>query len=246
MMPSKRVLICVPTYNERDNVEALSHAIFENTSPAVEILFVDDGSPDGTGEILKLMTMKDPRVHVIHRKGKLGLASAYLQAFQWGLARGYDWIAEMDADFSHDPQHLKLVEQEIEEGSSDVLCGSRYIPGGGVSNWSKGRVLLSKLGSVYSRWILGFPMADWTGGFNFWSRHALDSLQLESVKSKGYAFQIEMKYRALTKKFRVKEFPIVFRERRAGVSKMSGSIVREALLGVLRLRFAQQTGKLFN
>ncbi len=240
-----RLLICIPTYNEADNVRPLAEAVFANTSENVEILFIDDGSPDGTGKLLDVMTMENHRIHVIHRKGKLGLATAYIQGFQWGMARGYDWIAEMDCDFSHDPKHLIEVEKLIKADQYDVLCGSRYVPGGGVSNWSRRRLLLSKSGSVYSRMILGFPLHDWTGGFNFWRVKTLEPLKIATVKSKGYAFQIELKYRALIQTLRVFEFPIVFQERRAGVSKMSGSIVKEAVIGVLNLRLAQRAGKLF-
>ncbi len=244
-MTAPRLLICVPTYNEKDNVEALARAIFERASPQTEILFVDDGSPDGTGEVLKRMTMEETRIHVIHRSGKQGLATAYLQAFHWGLARGYDWLMEMDADFSHDPAYVSEIEAMIARDAGDVLCGSRYVPGGGVSNWSKMRLLLSRSGSLYSRLVLGRPMADWTGGFNTWNRRVLENLQLQTIKSRGYAFQIEMKYRALIKGYRVIEFPIIFKERRAGQSKMSGSIIKEAVIGVLRLRTAHSCGRLF-
>lgn len=245
-----RVLICIPTYNERDNVEALARDIFAATQRSevplsLELLFIDDGSPDGTGALLDQLAAQNPRLHVLHRAGKLGLATAYLAGFAWGLEQGFDWILEMDADFSHDPAHLNAFVAAMASGHADVVCGSRYIAGGGVSDWSWGRVMLSRMGSVYSSFWLDYPVADWTGGFNAWSRTALERLHLESIRTKGYAFQIELKYRALLLGLRLMELPIVFRERRAGQSKMSGSIVKEALWAVAQLRWRHQQARLF-
>lgn len=239
-------LICIPTYNEKDNVEALAQAIFSVVPAATDILFVDDGSPDGTGQILDRMAQGNSRVHVLHRKGKLGLATAYLRAFEWALGseNKYDLVFEMDADFSHDPEHLAQFFGAYQKGF-DAICGSRYVPGGGVSNWDRRRLVLSQGGSLYSRIWLQYPMRDWTGGFNAWSVPLLKRLCLSTIRSKGYAFQIELKYRALELGARLVEVPIVFRERRAGASKMSGSIVKEALLGVAAMRLRAGTGKLF-
>jgi dolichol-phosphate mannosyltransferase len=240
-----KVLICIPTYNERDNVESLAGEIFARTGSRVDLLFIDDGSPDGTGALLNEMAARNPRVHVLHRSGKLGLATAYLAGFNWGLAQGFDWIMEMDADFSHDPAHLPAFLEAMASNSCDVICGSRYVPGGGVSNWSQGRLLLSRMGSVYANLWLRYPVADWTGGFNAWNRQCVQDMCLESLRTKGYAFQIELKFRALTLGKRLRELPITFRERRAGQSKMSGNIVKEALLAVALLRWKHESGTLF-
>lgn len=240
-----RSLICIPTYNEKDNVEPIAAAILAVVPAGTDILFVDDGSPDGTGALLDSMAKANPRIQVMHRAGKLGLATAYIEAFRWGLARGYDWYFEMDADFSHDPAHLPAFFDLMNRGDVDVVCGSRYVAGGGVSNWDRRRLMLSRMGSIYSRMWLQYPLADWTGGFNAWNRKTVEALTLGTIRSKGYAFQIEMKYRALVLGLNVVETPIVFQERRAGHSKMSGSIVREALLGVARLRYRETGGMLF-
>ncbi len=240
-----RALICIPTYNERENVSLLSKAVLAQVPATTEILFIDDGSPDGTGEVLDGLAQQEPRIHVLHRPGKMGLASAYRQGFEWGIERGFDWYFEMDADFSHDPEHLPAFFKVIESGTADVICGSRYVEGGGVSNWSRGRLMLSRMGSIYSTIWLRHPINDWTGGFNAWNLETVKSLKLATIQSKGYAFQIEMKYRAVTLGKRVIEIPIIFRERRAGHSKMSGSIVKEALWGVAKLRYKAESGTLF-
>ncbi len=239
-----RALLCIPTYNEKDNVLPLAERIFSFVEAGTDILFVDDGSPDGTGKILDDLAAKNPRVFVQHRSGKLGLATAYLHAFKWGLDKNYDIIFEMDADFSHDAAHLPAFFAEFRKGA-DAVCGSRYIEGGGVSNWSQGRLLLSRMGSIYSRLWLRYPLHDWTGGFNGWRADLLRGLHLESIQSKGYAFQIEMKYRALVLGKKLVETPIIFQERRAGASKMSGSIVKEALIGVMKLRWNFEGSRLF-
>lgn len=241
----KKILICIPTYNERDNVRALVERIFSFTKDRADILFVDDNSPDGTGALLDEMMKSDSRIHVMHRAGKLGLATAYIQGFAWGMARDYDWFFEMDADFSHDAAHLPEFIRLIDSGSVDVISGSRYIEGGGVSNWSKGRQMLSRLGSLYSTMWLRHPVQDWTGGFNAWSRKCVEDMQIQTIRTKGYAFQIEMKYRSLLLGKRFVETPIVFQERRAGQSKMSGSIVKEAVIAVALLRWRMASGTLF-
>ena len=245
MTSHRRILICIPTYNERDNLGPIIDRVLSVTPSSWHVLVIDDGSPDGTGALADEIAAREPRVHAIHRTGKLGLATAYLKGFEWGLSRDFDWFFEMDADFSHDPAHLPAFLAEIESGRSDVVCGSRYVEGGGVVNWGEDRLILSKLGSLYSQYWLRFDLHDWTGGFNAWSRTTLERLHLGTIRSKGYAFQIEMKYRALVLGLRVKEIPIVFQERRAGHSKMSGSIVKEAILGVARLRWNYESGELF-
>jgi len=240
-----KILICIPTYNERENVSALVDRIFAFTDSRVEILFIDDNSPDGTGDLLDSMSKANPRIHVMHRAGKLGLATAYIQGFQWGLERAYDWYFEMDADFSHDAAHLPQFLKLIDSGTTDVISGSRYVEGGGVSNWSQGRLMLSRMGSFYSTIWLRYPVKDWTGGFNAWSRKTVEDLSMDTIRTKGYAFQIEMKYRSLLLGKRFTETPIVFQERRAGQSKMSGSIVKEAVLAVALLRWRAASGELF-
>lgn len=240
-----KTLICIPTYNERDNIVPLSEAVLARVPEGTEILFIDDNSPDGTGAVADELAHKQSRVHVLHRAGKLGLASAYRDGFNWGRERGFDWYFEMDADFSHNPDHLPEFFKVIYSGKADVVCGSRYVEGGGVSNWSRGRLMLSRGGSLYSTFWLRHSVNDWTGGFNAWSRETVEALRFETVRSKGYAFQIELKYRALMLGKRLIEVPIIFQERRAGVSKMSGSIVKEALLGVARLRWSAESGTLF-
>ena len=234
-----RSLICIPTYNEADNIALIIQEVFRFIPDTCDILVVDDGSPDGTGEIVERLGAQNKRIQLLKRTQKNGLAAAYLAAFKWGLERSYDWIFEMDADFSHNPRHLKEFFETIDEGRSDAVLGSRYVEGGGVSNWSKQRLLLSRFGSIYARTILRFDLKDWTGGFNAWSRRVLLAIDLPSIRSKGYAFQIELKYRSLSRNFRLKEIPIIFEERRAGESKMSGSIVKEAIFGVLSLKLRE-------
>lgn len=240
-----RALICIPTYNERDNVKLLIDRVLAHCPPTADLLFVDDGSPDGTGAFLDTLAAENSRVFVLHRKGKLGLATAYLQAFAWGLARDYDWFFEMDADFSHDAAHLPAFFEKINSGKYQAVCGSRYIPGGGVTNWSQFRYLLSRCGSLYTSFWLRESVTDWTGGYNSWGRSCLESLSLHTVQSRGYTFQIELKYRALRRGFPFVEVPIVFQERRFGQSKMSGDIVKEALWGVVKLRVLSERTQLF-
>jgi dolichol-phosphate mannosyltransferase len=230
-----RVLIVVPTYNERDNVVDIAARLL-GAVPGVELLFVDDNSPDGTGELLDKLAAADPRLHVMHRAGKLGLGTAYIEGFGWGLARGYDYLFEMDADGSHDPGYLPQMLALADDGA-DVVVGSRYVPGGGTQNWGLGRRLLSRGGGLYARTVLGIEVRDVTAGFMCWRRAALEAIDLATITSNGYSFQIEMKYRALKRGLKVVETPILFIDRRVGQSKMSRAIFLEALLKVWGLRF---------
>ena len=228
-------LVIIPTYNEKDNIAPLIDSILELNSQ-LHILVVDDGSPDGTANIVKEKQKINSQIHISENPGKGGLGKAYLRGFAWGLKQGYDNCIQMDADFSHRPVDLiKLVDTLEREGN--FVIGSRYVAGGGTSNWAWYRKLISRFGSFYSRMILGFPVNDWTGGFNGWSSNVLESLDLGAVRSEGYSFQIEMKFRALKKGFVVKEVPILFDERREGSSKMSLKIVIEAFYRVWQIRF---------
>lgn len=238
----RRALIIVPTYNERDNLPRLIPSILAR-DPRLEVLVVDDGSPDGTGGVADALAATEPRVHVLHRSGKLGLGTAYLTGFRWGLERDYDVLFEMDADFSHDPAHLPLFLEAIEK--FDVVLGSRYLEGRvTVVNWPIGRLLLSYFANAYARWVTGLPIADATGGFKCFRREVLAALALDRVESNGYAFQIEMSFRAWKKGFRLGEIPIMFVDRDIGESKMSRHIVAEAVWRVWRLRLLALTGRL--
>ncbi|HMG23405.1 MAG TPA: polyprenol monophosphomannose synthase [Kofleriaceae bacterium] len=230
-----RPLIVVPTYNERDNVREIAGRLLA-ALPGTDVLFVDDNSPDGTGGLLDELAAGERRIHVMHRAGKLGLGTAYVEGFGWGLPRGYTYLFEMDADGSHDPRYLPQMVALADDGA-DVVIGSRYVPGGGTRNWGAGRRVLSRGGSLYARTILGIDVRDVTAGFVCWRRAALEAIDLPTITSNGYSFQIEMKYRALRKHLRVVETPILFVDRRVGQSKMSRAIVAEALLQVWRLRF---------
>ncbi len=231
-------LIVVPTYNEHDNVRDIA-ARFLAALPGTELLFVDDNSPDGTGVLLDELAAVEPRIHVMHRAGKLGLGTAYVEGFGWGLARGYAYLFEMDADGSHDPRYLPQMLALAEDGA-DLVVGSRYVPGGGTENWGLGRQLISRGGGLYARTILGVDVRDVTAGFVCWRRAALEAIDLSTITSNGYSFQIEMKYRALSKGLRLVETPIVFVDRRVGQSKMSRTIFAEALLKVWALRFGRR------
>lgn len=228
-----RPLIIVPTYDEKDNLERFVAALLA-TLPELHVLVVDDNSPDGTGEIADRLAAADPRVHVLHRPGKQGLGQAYLAGFAWALARDYDRIVEMDADFSHDPRYLRPMLDASEH--ADLVIGSRYVAGGGTENWSLRRRLLSRGGSLYARTILGMRVADMTAGFVCYRREALERLGLDEVTSNGFVFQIELKYRAHRRGLRITEIPIVFPDRVAGVSKMHLAIAMEALTQVWALR----------
>ena len=233
--PMPQSLIVVPTYNEKENVRSIAEQ-FLAALPGCELLFVDDNSPDGTGKIIDEMAAQNPRIHVMHRAGKLGLGTAYVEGFGWGLARGYEYLFEMDADGSHDPKYLPQMLALAVDGA-DVVVGSRNVPGGGVEGWGIGRNIISKGGSLYARTILGIDVRDVTAGFVCWRRSALEAIELQTITSNGYSFQIEMKYRAVKKGMRLVETPIVFVDRRVGQSKMSRAIVAEALLTVWAIRF---------
>ncbi len=233
-MEKERTLIIIPTYNERDNLEAIVAAV-ERALPDADFLIIDDASPDGTGRLADELHARDPHVKVMHRAGKLGLGTAYLAGFRRALDEGYDYIFEMDADFSHDPKYLAPM-RELARTQADMVVGSRYVDGGGTENWGVGRKIISRGGSLYARTILGIRVRDVTAGFICYRRAVLEGIDLGSVSSSGYGFQIEMKYRAIKAGFRVVEYPIVFADRRVGKSKMSRKIFVEALLNVWKMR----------
>jgi dolichol-phosphate mannosyltransferase len=238
----RSALVIVPTYNERENIPRLIPEILSR-DPRLEILVVDDNSPDGTGDLVTEMAAEEPRLHILRRAGKLGLGTAYLDGFRWGLNRSYDCLFEMDADFSHDPAHRPKFLEAID--SYDVVLGSRYLHGRvTVVNWPISRLLLSYFANVYARWVTGLPLADATGGFKCFRREVLQAIALDRVESNGYAFQIEMSFRAWKKGFRLGEIPIMFVDRDIGESKMSKKIVREAVWRVWRLRWLSIRGKL--
>ena len=237
-----RMLVIVPTYNERENLPRKIPQILAQDS-CIDVLVVDDASPDGTGEIAAEMAAADPRVHVLRRTAKDGLGAAYLAGFAWGLERPYRLLFEMDADVSHPPEALVRMIQEAE--GHDVVIGSRYVDGRvTVSNWPMSRLLISYFGSWYARAITRMPVRDATGGFNCWRREALEAIDLSRIRSNGYAFQIELKFRAFKKGLRMVEIPILFTERDSGDSKMSKRIVREAIWRVWWLRLQDLLGKL--
>jgi len=237
-----RVLIVTPTYNERENLEPFV-ARLHDAAPEADVLVVDDSSPDGTGALADTLAARDPRVRVLHRAGKLGIGTAYIAGFEHALREGYDVVFEMDTDLSHDPRYVPDFLRAIEAGA-DVVIGSRNIPGGGVEGWGPGRHVLSKGGSLYSRTILGLRVRDLTSGYKAFTRRALEAIDLRSVRSEGYSFQIELTYRAIRRGFRVSEVPIVFVDRRAGQSKMSRRIFAEAVAMVWKLRFDALRGRL--
>ena len=234
-----RACVVLPTYNERDNLPSIVPAILA-AAPEVDVLVVDDSSPDGTGELADELARHDSRIRVLHRARKEGLGRAYLAGFQKALAAGYGRVLEMDADFSHEPSRLPALLAASRE--ADLVLGSRYVAGGGTVNWGWGRRVLSKGGSLYARSILGLPVRDLTGGFKCFRREVLEALDLESVGSSGYAFQIELTYRAIRRGFKVVEVPITFVDRRVGKSKMSRRIVAEALWMVWKIRFDKRAG----
>ncbi|MBI2881703.1 MAG: polyprenol monophosphomannose synthase [Candidatus Tectomicrobia bacterium] len=228
-------LVVVPTYNEAENIGPLLRAVLSLPFP-LEVLVVDDGSPDGTADRVEEMAREDPRIHLLRRPGKMGLGSAYLDAFRWALRWDYARVVEMDADFSHDPRHLPALLEASER--ADLVLGSRYVPGGETAGWTPLRKFISRAGSLYARAILGLSVRDLTGGYKCFRRQVLEAIPLDEVVSEGYAFQIEMTFRALRKGFRVIEVPIRFTDRRVGQSKMSWRIFWEAVRNVwwIRLR----------
>ena len=231
----KNALIIIPTYNERENARAIARAVLEG-APKANVLFVDDNSPDGTGQIIDEMKAADERIHVLHRTSKDGLGRAYLAGFKWALERDYEFIFEMDADFSHDP---KAILQFLEAAKdADLVLGSRYVGGIRIMNWPLSRLMLSRGAGVYVKLITGMPFTDPTGGFKCFRRRVLEAIDLDRINSNGYSFQVEMTHRAWMKGFKIVETPIVFEERRSGESKMSKRIVFEALGEVWRLFFS--------
>lgn len=238
---AERALVIVPTYNECENISRLIETVLAQ-DPRLEVLVVDDGSPDGTGEIVDGIAERNDRVHILKRAKKLGLGTAYIAGFKWALQHDYAYILEMDADFSHDPAHLPQFLRAVQD--ADLVLGSRYRAGKvTVVNWPIERLILSYFANVYARFVTGLPVWDATGGFKCFRREVLEAIPLDDVKSNGYAFQIEMSYRAWKRKFRLTEIPIVFVDRTEGQSKMSKAIVREAVWMVWRLRFWGMTGR---
>lgn len=230
-------LVIIPTYNEKENVAAIIAAVLELPVP-FDILIIDDNSPDGTADIVKgLMASHPQRLHILERKGKLGLGTAYITGFKWALEHGYEYICEMDADFSHAPTDLPKLRQACKEGA-DVAIGSRYLTGVNVVNWPMGRVLMSYYASVYVRTVTRMPVHDSTAGFVCYRRHVLEALPLDKIRFKGYAFQIEMKFLAYKYGFKITEVPIVFVNRVLGTSKMSSGIFSEGFFGVMRLKWS--------
>ncbi|HEY0673348.1 MAG TPA: polyprenol monophosphomannose synthase [Longimicrobiales bacterium] len=235
-------LVIIPTYNERENVPRIVPMVLDQDD-RLDVLVIDDASPDGTGDLADALAAENSRVHVLHRAGKLGLGTAYIAGFRWGIERGYDWMFEMDADFSHDPAHLPAFIDAL--AHYDVVLGSRYLEGRvTVINWPITRLILSYGANVYARMVTGLPLADATGGFKAFRRKVLESIDLSRVESEGYAFQIEMSFRAWKKGFHLAEIPIVFVDRTLGESKMSKKIMREAVWKVWKLRLLAVFGKL--
>ena len=233
---SDRKIVIIPTYNEKENIERIIRKVF-SLDGGYEILIIDDGSPDGTAAIVKSLQKEFPdRLNLIERAGKLGLGTAYITGFKWALGHGYDYIFEMDADFSHDPDDLPRLLEACKEGEG-VAIGSRYSDGISVVNWPIGRIIMSYYASVYVRTVLRMKVFDCTAGYKCYSRRVLEAIDLDKVEMKGYGFQIEMKYTAWKLGFPIREVPVIFVNRKAGSSKMSGSIFGEAFWGVIKLRF---------
>ena len=228
-------IVIIPTYNEKENIEKIIRAIF-SLPKAFDILVIDDGSPDGTADIVKKMMSDEGRLFLLERSGKLGLGTAYIMGFKWALERDYQYIFEMDADFSHDPKDLPRLYEACAVEGYDVAIGSRYVSGVNVVNWPIGRVLMSYFASKYVKFVTGFNIHDTTAGFKCYRRRVLETIELDKIRFKGYAFQIEMKYTAYKIGFKIKEVPVIFVNRVEGTSKMSGGIFGEAFFGVMRLR----------
>ena len=233
--PSDNIVI-IPTYNERENIENIIRAVF-GLDKVFHILIIEDGSPDGTAAIVKKLQEEYPdRLFMVERKGKLGLGTAYIAGFKWALAHNYQYIFEMDADFSHNPQDLPRLYKACAEDGSDVAIGSRYVSGVNVVNWPTGRVLMSYFASKYVRFITGIPIHDTTAGFKCYRRRVLETIDLDNIQFKGYAFQIGMKFTAYKCGFKITEVPVIFINRELGTSKMNGSIFGEAVFGVIKLK----------
>jgi dolichol-phosphate mannosyltransferase len=238
-----KALVIVPTYNEAENVRELVPAILSQ-GPEFEVLIVDDNSSDGTGKIVEEMSHSEPRLHVLHRPGKMGLGTAYVDGFRYALQHDYDYVFEMDADFSHDPNSLPDFIRTAEGENVDLVLGSRYLNGVTVVNWPLSRLILSYGANVYTKLITWMPVNDATGGFKCFRRRVLEALDLNHVHSDGYGFQIEMSFKAWRKKFRLKEIPITFTDRRVGISKMNRKIIWEAMWLVWRLRLMALIGRI--
>ncbi len=233
-----KALVIIPTYNEIENIQAMVHKVMSLPS-RLELLVVDDNSPDGTGKQVQLLQQEYPdRLHLLSRKGKEGLGKAYIAGFEWALNHGADYIFEMDCDFSHNPEDLERLLEACRDQGADLAIGSRYVTGVNVVNWPIGRVLMSYYASVYVRLITGMNVRDATAGFKCYRRKVLESIRLDHIRFKGYAFQIELKYVAWKLGFTLKEVPIIFTDRQKGSSKISGGIVKEAVWGVIALRFS--------
>lgn len=232
-----KTLIIIPTYNELENLRPILNEIF-SFAPQTDVLIVDDNSPDGTGKLADEISEENPHVHVLHRSGKLGLGTAYIAGFKYAIAHDYDAAFEMDADFSHDPRYLPNFLKAIEE--ADLVIGSRYIPGGDTPNWSFTRRMISGCGNIFARFMLGIPVHDCTAGYRCYRREVLESIDLDTIQSQGYAFQVELAYRVMRQGFKIVETPIVFMDRRVGKSKMSRAIVLEAFTYVLRTKFGKK------
>lgn len=238
-------IVIIPTYNEKENIEKIIRAVFA-LPKSFHILIIDDGSPDGTASIVRGLMQDEfaDRLFMVERQGKLGLGTAYICGFKWALEHGYDFIFEMDADFSHNPEDLPRLYHACADEGFDVAVGSRYVSGVNVVNWPMGRVLMSYYASRYVQFVTGIPVRDTTAGFKCYRRRVLETVDLDAIRFKGYAFQIEMKFTAYKLGFKIKEVPVIFVNRREGTSKMSGGIFGEALFGVMRLRWAAITGKI--
>lgn len=239
MLPFNKSVVIIPTYNEIDNISKMVHAVF-NINPDFSILIIEDGSPDGTAKVVREMQKSFSRLHMIERKGKLGLGTAYITGFKWALEKGFDYIFEMDCDFSHPPEELPNLLAAAQE--NDLVIGSRYIGGIRIINWPFRRLLLSYCASIYTRFITGIPIQDTTGGFKCFKRSTLEALNLDRILSNGYSFQLELNYKVWAKGLKIKEVPIIFYERRDGQSKMSGKIIHEAIFAVFKLRLRKIFG----
>lgn len=236
-MEISKILVIIPTYNEIENIEKMVRKVFSLTSP-FDLLIIDDNSPDGTADIIKSLQQEYPaKLHLLEREGKLGLGTAYITGFKWALENKYDYICEMDADFSHNPDDLIKLYDACENQGADLAIGSRYISGVNVVNWPMGRILMSYFASIYVRMITRMNVQDTTAGFKCYKRKVLETINLDKIKLKGYAFQIEMKFTTWKFGFKIIEVPIIFTERQEGVSKMSGGIFNEAIWGVIKMKF---------
>jgi dolichol-phosphate mannosyltransferase len=240
-LPFEKTLIIIPTYNEIDNIERMIRTLFE-LYPAISLLIIEDGSPDGTAQVIKRLMTEFKTLFIIERKGKLGLGTAYITGFKWALEKNYEYVFEMDCDFSHDPKQIPDLLDAAQ--SNDLVIGSRYIDGIRIINWPFRRLLLSYCASIYTRAITGIPIFDTTGGFKCFRRKALESLDFNRIISNGYSFQLELNYKVWVKNLKIKEVPIIFYERRDGQSKMGGGIIVEAVFAVFRLRLKKMMGTL--